>query len=83
MPVILESILDIWVWDEMGISWNSLKLPEFKVGDLIDVKIYQDPNGPFYGPTGPTGTTGGLVVRFFLLPMIFKLIVLDFLQIFL
>ena len=60
MPVILESVLDQWIWDEMGISWNSLKLPEFKVGDLIDVKTYQDPSGPFYGPTGPTGTTGGV-----------------------
>jgi hypothetical protein len=60
MPIILESILDQWVWDEMGVSWNSLKLPEFKVGDLVDVKVYQDPSGPFYGPTGPTGTTGGV-----------------------
>jgi hypothetical protein len=60
MPVILETVLDIWVWDEMGVSWNSLKLPDFKTGDLVNVKTYQDPSGPFYGPTGPTGTTGGV-----------------------
>lgn len=60
MPVILETLLDIWVWDEMGVSWNSLKLPDFKIGDLVNVKTYQDPSGPFYGPTGPTGTTGGV-----------------------
>ena len=60
MPVILETLLDVWVWDEMGVSWNSLKLPDFKIGDLVNVKTYQDPSGPFYGPTGPTGTTGGV-----------------------
>ena len=59
MPIILETILDEWVWDEMGVSWSSLNLPEFKVGDLVDIKTFQDPNGPFYGPSGPTGTTGG------------------------
>lgn len=58
MPVILEAILDDWVWDEMGVSWSSLNLPEFKVGDLVDIKSFQDPNAPFYGPTGPTGLTG-------------------------
>ena len=60
MPVILEALIDRWVWDEMGISWNSMKIPEFKVGDLVEVKTYQNPSGPFYGPTGPTGTTGGV-----------------------
>ena len=60
MPIILESILDPWIWDEMGVSWNGLVLPVFSVGDLVDVKTYQDPQGPFYGPTGPTGTTGGV-----------------------
>ena len=59
MPVVLETVLDIWVWDEMGISWNSLKLPDFKVGDLVDIKSFQYPDGPFYGPSGPTGLTGG------------------------
>lgn len=60
MPVILEAILDPWTWDEMGVSWNGLVLPTFLPGDLVEVKSYQDPNGPFYGPTGPTGTTGGV-----------------------
>jgi hypothetical protein len=60
MPVILETVLDQWMWDEMGVSWNKLTLPTFSPGDLVDVKTYQDPSGPFYGPTGPTGTTGGV-----------------------
>lgn len=60
MPIILEAVIDKWIWDEMEVSWSSLKLPEFRVGDLVDVKTYQDPEGPFYGPTGPTGTTGGV-----------------------
>ena len=59
MPVVLETILDIWVWDEMGVSWNSLNLPDFKIGDLVDIKTFQYPAGPFYGPFGPTGLTGG------------------------
>ena len=58
MPIILETILDDWIWDEIGVSWSSLNLPEFKVGDLVDIKTFQDPYGPFYGPTGPTGVTG-------------------------
>jgi hypothetical protein len=60
MPLILEAVLDPWIWDEMGVSWNSLVLPTFNPGDLVDVKTYQDPSGPFYGPSGPTGTTGGV-----------------------
>lgn len=59
MPVILETVLDIWVWDEMGVNWNSLNLPDFKIGDLVDIKSFQYPDGPFYGPSGPTGLTGG------------------------
>lgn len=59
MPAILETVLDIWVWDEMGVSWNSLKLPDFKVGDLVNIKSFQYPDGPFYGPSGPTGLPGG------------------------
>ncbi len=59
MPVILETLLDVWVWDEMGVSWNSLNLPEFKQGDLVNIKQFQYPDGPFYGPSGPTGATGG------------------------
>ena len=59
MPVILEAVLDNWIWDEMGVSWSSLKLPEFKIGDLVNIKNFQEPEGPFYGPTGPTGVTGG------------------------
>jgi hypothetical protein len=59
MPVVLEAVLDTWIWDEMGVGWTSLSLPNFKVGDLVDIKTYQDPEGPFPGPTGPTGTTGG------------------------
>ena len=59
MPIILEAVLDEWIWDEMGVNWSSLSLPEFKIGDLVDIKIFQDPAGPFYGPSGPTGTTGG------------------------
>ena len=59
MPVILEAVLDEWIWDEMGVSWTSLTLPEFKVGDLVDIKEFQYPSGPFYGPSGPTGATGG------------------------
>jgi len=58
MPVILEAVLDTWVWDEMGVSWSSLNLPEFKTGDLVNIKNFQDPEGPFYGITGPTGVTG-------------------------
>jgi hypothetical protein len=60
MPIILETVLDQWIWDEMGVSWNGLTLPIFSPGDLVNVKTYQDPEGPFYGPTGPTGTTGGI-----------------------
>jgi hypothetical protein len=59
MPVILEAVLEGWIWDEMGVSWNGLILPTFAPGDLVDVKTYQDPEAPFPGPTGPTGTTGG------------------------
>lgn len=59
MPIILEAILDQWVWDEMGVSWSSLNLPEFKIGDLVNIKEFQYPDGPFYGPSGPTGATGG------------------------
>ena len=58
MPIVLEAILDDWIWDEMGVSWSSLNLPEFKTGDLVNIKTFQDPYGPFYGPTGPTGVTG-------------------------
>lgn len=60
MPIILEAVLDEWIWDEMGVSWNGLVLPTFAPGDLVDVKTYQNPEGPFYGSTGPTGTTGGV-----------------------
>lgn len=59
MPIILEAVLDQWVWDEMGVSWSSLNLPEFKVGDLVNIKEFQYPSGPFYGPYGPTGVSGG------------------------
>lgn len=59
MPVVLEAALDVWIWDEMGVGWSSLSLPNFKVGDLVTIKTYQDPNGPFPGPTGSPGTTGG------------------------
>jgi hypothetical protein len=60
MPIILESVLDEWIWEEMGVSWNGLVIPTFSPGDLVDVKTYQDPSGPFPGPSGPSGTTGGI-----------------------
>jgi hypothetical protein len=60
MPIILETVLDVWVWDEMGVSWSSLNLPEFKVGDLVDIKTFQVP-----GTTGTTGGGGGQIVNTF------------------
>jgi hypothetical protein len=45
MPVIIESIVDRWIWDEMGVNWNGLILPTFSPGDLVDVKVFQDING--------------------------------------
>ncbi len=60
MPIILESVLDLWSWDEMGVSWNGLVLPTFNPGDFVEVKTFQDPNQVFSGPTGPIGTTGGV-----------------------
>lgn len=59
MPIILEAVLDEWIWDEMGVSWSSLNLPEFKVGDLVDIKTFQY---PAFGASGTTGGGGGQIV---------------------
>lgn len=45
MPLILEAILDRWIWDEMGVNWNGLTMPTFSPGDLVNVKVYEDING--------------------------------------
>jgi hypothetical protein len=48
MPLILELILDRWVWDEMGQSWDSLDLPTFTsqptalTWDTIDFSAYNE-----------------------------------------
>jgi len=38
MPLILELILDTWEWEELNVSWSSLLIPVFKVGDRVLVK---------------------------------------------
>ena len=30
MPLVLEYLVDRWVWDEMGMNWNDLNLPTFQ-----------------------------------------------------
>ena len=48
MPVILELILDRWVWDDMGQNWNALSLPSFTsqqaalTWDTIDFSAYNE-----------------------------------------
>ena len=42
MPVVLELLTDIWLWSEMSMSWSSLTLPLFNVGDYALVRQYQD-----------------------------------------
>lgn len=51
MPLILELDVDKWLWDEMGQSWDSMRLPNFEVGQTVNVKTYQEP--------GASGATGG------------------------
>jgi len=48
MPVILELIPDVWTWDEMNISWSSVIIPAFKVGDSVQVKAA----GTYFGVFG-------------------------------
>lgn len=48
MPLILELMIDRWVWDEMGQSWTSMSLPTFTsqptslTWDTIDFSAYNE-----------------------------------------
>lgn len=48
MPLILELMVDRWVWDEMGQSWTSMSLPTFTsqptslTWDTIDFSAYNE-----------------------------------------
>ncbi len=64
MPVVLELLTDIWLWDEMGVNWSSLTLPIFNVGDYVLVRQYQDVStngltGGYYGTITATNYTLG------------------------
>jgi hypothetical protein len=64
MPVVLELITDIWLWDEMGVNWSSLSLPLFRVGDFVLVRQYQDVTsggltGGWYGTVTSVDYTTG------------------------
>ena len=52
MPVILELIPDVWTWDEMNISWSSVIIPAFKIGDSVQVKTA----GTYFGVFGTVTT---------------------------
>lgn len=38
MPIILELIVDTWLWDELNLNWSSILIPVFKVDDRVLVK---------------------------------------------
>ena len=40
-PIVLELGLDRWYWDEMNVTWRSVNVPTFKVGDFVQVKSLQ------------------------------------------
>jgi hypothetical protein len=48
MPLILEFLVDRWIWDEMGQSWDSMSLPTFTsqptalTWDTIDFSAYNE-----------------------------------------
>ena len=48
MPLILEFMVDRWIWDEMGQSWDSMSLPSFTsqptalTWDTIDFSAYNE-----------------------------------------
>jgi hypothetical protein len=64
MPVVLELLTDVWLWDEMGVNWSSLSLPLFRVGDFVLVRQYQDVTsggltGGWYGTVTSVDYTTG------------------------
>jgi hypothetical protein len=58
MPVILELLPDVWTWDEMNISWSSVIIPAFKVGDSVQVKAAGTYFGVFGTVTAVNYSTG-------------------------
>ena len=62
MPVILELLPDIWTWDEMNISWSSVIIPAFKVGDSVQVKSAGTYFGVFGTVTSVNYSTGQYTV---------------------
>ncbi len=62
MPVILELIPDVWTWDEMNISWSSVIIPAFKIGDSVQVKSAGTYLGSFGTVTSIVYSTGQYTV---------------------
>jgi hypothetical protein len=54
MPVILELFPDIWTWNELNTSWDSIMIPAYRVGDRVEV-----PSVPSFGTVvGVSYSTG-------------------------